>query len=270
MIKLLEHNHDLHHVMIYQSIKSVTVDALSKLPHLESLEMGIGRLSGPLNYPWCLRLGLFAQLKSLTVRFPLDVKVFVLLVDIGAHHSLQTLRMIFPYDRSEQSDLDTTVDVVVKHPLLRSLSFRQLFIPTSQANALHLITACRMLESLEIIMLMTPDALGEPNTGTPILDEVVGDLLQNLPHLTELTLSFVHHKSSIPLLTFRTLAMAVAHCPLLKTATLVIDTRVPVAFALAPVSKCDERPRVLDFSFTVSGQDDSPIDDPEYVAAVLT
>ncbi|KAG8987277.1 hypothetical protein FRB94_005162 [Tulasnella sp. JGI-2019a] len=62
--------------------------------------------------------------------------------------------------------------------------------------------------------------------------------------------------------------MAVAHCPLLKSATLVIDTRIPVA--LEPISNWDERPRVLDFSFTVSGQDDSPIDNPKYVAAVLT
>ncbi|KAG8990556.1 hypothetical protein FRB94_013295 [Tulasnella sp. JGI-2019a] len=61
--------------------------------------------------------------------------------------------------------------------------------------------------------------------------------------------------------------MAVAHCPLLTCATLVIDTRVPIA--LAPVPHCNERRRILDFSFTVSGVDDSPIDDPERVAGVL-
>ncbi|KAG9031170.1 hypothetical protein FRB95_003074 [Tulasnella sp. JGI-2019a] len=270
MVELLKHNHDLRHVTIYHSIGSATTEALSRLPHLGSLEIGTGGLTEFLNCPGCLRLGPFAQLKSLTIRSPLDTTAFALLDSIGAHHSLQTLKMISPYKPSEQSDLDTAVDGVVKHPLLRNLSFCQLLVPVTQKIALPVIAACTMLESLEISILMTSDTLTESTTDTPVIDEVVGDLLQDLPHLTELTLSFANHKSLQPLLTFRALAIAIAHCPLLKSATLVINTRVPVAFALAPLSNWDERPRVLDFSFTVSGQDDSLIDDPKYVAAVLT
>ncbi|KAG8987276.1 hypothetical protein FRB94_005161 [Tulasnella sp. JGI-2019a] len=160
MVKLLEHNSDLRHVTIYHSTGSATTEALSKLPHLESLEIGTSGVSESLNYSGRLRLGPFAQLKSLTIRFPLDATAFALLDNIGAHHSLQTLRMVSP---PKESDLDATVDAVVKHPLLRNLSFRQLLVPTTRTVALQVIATCTMLESLEINILVTSNTLtGQP------------------------------------------------------------------------------------------------------------
>ncbi|KAG8987270.1 hypothetical protein FRB93_004871 [Tulasnella sp. JGI-2019a] len=268
MVELLEHNPDLRHVTIKQTVLSVTVDALSKLPHLESLDIKSDALNEPLDYWTYPPGGPFPQLKSLTLQLPLDAGVFDLVANIGAHHSLQTLSMVSPYIHPIQLDLGAAVDAVVKHRQLRNLSFRQLLFPTSQVKALQAISACTTLESLEINIMMTSDTPVMSTANTSIADKVVGDLLQHLPHLTELTLSFKDSNSSEPLLTFRALAMAVVHCPLLACAALVIDTRVPIA--LAPVSKHNERRRILDFSFTASGVDDSPIDDPKHVADVLT
>ncbi|KAG9031175.1 hypothetical protein FRB95_003079 [Tulasnella sp. JGI-2019a] len=267
MAELLEHNSDLRHVMIQQSVTSTQVDALLKLPRLELLEIGAGRLNEPLDYRRCPREGPFPQLRSLTIQLTLDARVFNLLTNIGAHHSLQTLKIVSPHKGLEPLDLDAAVDAVVKHPLLRQLSLCHFLVPTSQISVLQTIAACTMLELLEVDILTTSGTLAKSSADTPIADGVVGNLLQHLPRLTELMLSVVDHQSSEPLFTFRALVVAVAHCPLLKRVTLVIDTRIPVA--IAPATHQNERPRVLDFSFTVSGLDDSPIDDPEYVADVI-
>ncbi|KAG8990555.1 hypothetical protein FRB94_013294 [Tulasnella sp. JGI-2019a] len=168
MVELLEHNPDLRHVTIKQTVLSVTVNALSKLPHLESLDIGSGALNEPLDYRTYPPGGPFPQLTSLILHLPLDIGVFDLVANIGAHHSLQTLSMVSLYIDPIQLDLGAAVDAVVKHPLLRNLSFRELLFPTSQAKALQAISACTMLESLEINILMTSDTPATSTTNTSI------------------------------------------------------------------------------------------------------
>ncbi|KAG9024187.1 hypothetical protein FRB95_011959 [Tulasnella sp. JGI-2019a] len=188
--------------------------------------------------------------------------------DIGAHHSLRTLRLISPYSGSKKSDLEATVAAITTHRLLRHLSLRHPTLKTFWASTLLALASCTMLESLEISIPIDSDIITESSDDAPITDEVVGRLLQHLPHLTELTLRLLDWKST-PLLTFRTLALAIAHCPRLKRAVLVIDATVPIAFTPIPRERRAKRPRILIFSQTVTGMDDVPIDDPEYVAAVL-
>ncbi|KAG9020622.1 hypothetical protein FRB95_003872, partial [Tulasnella sp. JGI-2019a] len=92
MAKLIEHNPDLRRATIQQYITSAPVDALLNAPHLETLMIRTDRLNDSLDYRRCLRGGPFPQLKSLTIQLILDARVFDLLTNIGAHHSLQTLR----------------------------------------------------------------------------------------------------------------------------------------------------------------------------------
>ncbi|KAG9022349.1 hypothetical protein FRB95_014923, partial [Tulasnella sp. JGI-2019a] len=196
MVELLEDNNDLHHAAIYLPIRSVVVDALSKLPHLEPLEMGIDHLlRDSQDCPRCPQQGSFPRLKSLTIRFARDPTILTLLTKIGACHSLQTLRMVSHCNRFEQSDLDISVDAVVKHRFLHHLSLRYLLIPISRANVLQTIAACAMLESIEIDVWTTYDTF---LVDLLITNEVVGNLLQHLPHLTKLMLSFVEAPPHIP------------------------------------------------------------------------
>ncbi|KAG9031167.1 hypothetical protein FRB95_003071 [Tulasnella sp. JGI-2019a] len=160
MVELLEHNNDLHHAAIHLPIRSVVVDALSKLPHLESLEMGTDHLlRDSQDCQRCLQQGSFPRLKSLTIRFARDPTILALLTKIGAHHSLQTLRMVSHCNGFEQSDLDASVDAVIKHRFLHHLSLRYLLIPISRASALQAIAACAILESLEIDVRTTYSTL---------------------------------------------------------------------------------------------------------------
>ncbi|KAG9001005.1 hypothetical protein FRB94_005029 [Tulasnella sp. JGI-2019a] len=216
--ELLWQNADLRNLTIIRRIITTTiVNVLSQLPCLESLDIGTGDLKDSSENRTPLPRKPFPQLLTLTCRLVLDTTVSVLLADIGAHHSLRTLRLISPYSGSKKSDLEATVAAITTHRLLRHLSLRHPTLKTFWASTLLALASCTMLESLEISIPIDSDIITESSDDAPITDEVV----------------------------------------------------VPIAFTPIPRERRAKRPRILIFSQTVTGMDDVPIDDPEYVAAVL-
>ncbi|KAG8984405.1 hypothetical protein FRB93_006594 [Tulasnella sp. JGI-2019a] len=262
---LLEQNANLRDVTILHEVTTSTiVEALSKLPALESLHMGPGTLGEASDIRARIQreTTAFPRLKTFTSRLTLDAAVPLLLSGIAADHSLDTLELMPTSDGFQQVDLEFVLGGVIKHTLLRQLGFRHIVTNALRANTFRRVAMCSMLESLEIDMKVE-------STADPwAMDEDVSGLLERLPRLTTLLLRLFDRKLA-PLLTLRTLATAVDHCSLLQRASLFVDATTPMAVAPDPLKYCANRPRVLAFSYTVVGFE-SPIDAPETVANMLT
>ncbi|KAG8984402.1 hypothetical protein FRB93_006591 [Tulasnella sp. JGI-2019a] len=261
---LLEQNANLRDVTILHRVTTSTImEALSKLPDLESLHMGPGTLGEACGIRTHIRRDTitFPRLKTFTSRLTLDTAV-PLLSNIAADHSLDTLELMPISDGFQQADLEFVLSGVVKHTLLRHLAFRHMVTNILQVNTLQKLAICSLLESLEI------DVMAESTADPWAMDEGTGGLLEHLPRLTSLILRLFDRKSA-PLLTLHTLALAITHCPLLQRASLFVDATTPIAVVPDPLKGRANRPRVLAFSYAVIGLE-SPIDAPETVASVLT
>ncbi|KAG9008162.1 hypothetical protein FRB93_006729 [Tulasnella sp. JGI-2019a] len=261
---LLEQNTNLHHVTILHRVTtSIIVEALSRLPDLESLHMGAGSLGEASDHQRHLRLGVcaFPRLKTFTSRLTLDTAVPILLSHIGDDHSLETLELTPTSDDCQQVDLEFVLGGIVKHIHLRHLSLRHIVINTLRTKTLYKLAVCNELESLEI------DIMAQSIVDPRVVDEDVGNLLKRLPRLTTLTLRLLDRKS-VPLLSLRTLALAVSHCPLLERAALFVDATTPITLPLDTPTAYVTNSRVVTFAYTVFGSE-SLIDKPETVSSVL-
>ncbi|KAG9031188.1 hypothetical protein FRB95_003092 [Tulasnella sp. JGI-2019a] len=264
MCGVLAQSPELRHVSLAQHlVSSPLIEALSKLQFLESIEIGTAIdkmvLTG---FEWERRFGAFPRLIELSARLPLDPPITSLLMDIGANHSLITLRLIYTGRNIVRDTVDfkSLMRAVATHSLLRHLSLIRFRADISNADILRPIACLTLLESLHIHTY--------PTSG--ITDKDVGELLENLPLLRHLQLYFPNWRErGWTRITLRTLALACAYCPLLENATLYVDARQESIPSEAQEQPMELKPRVVIFE-CATNDSYSAISAPEKVAAFLS
>ncbi|KAG9031187.1 hypothetical protein FRB95_003091 [Tulasnella sp. JGI-2019a] len=250
----------LRHVSLAQHlISSSLIEALSKLQILESIKVGTAIdmmvLTG---FEWESRFGAFPRLTELSARLPLDRLINSLLLDIGADHSLTTLRLI--HTGRNTVNLKSLVCAVARHPLLRHLSLSRFSAEIAEADMLRPLACLTLLES--------PDTHNYATSN--ISDKGVGELLENLLLLTRLQLCIPDwREKGWTRITLRTLALACAYCPLLENIALFVNAREESIPSEPQEQPMELKPRVVTFEYAVNGTF-SPISAPKKVAAFLS
>lgn len=219
----------LKSLTIRHTLQSPTIlQSLASLPDLEIIDTyfeskhwtGVTPGFQPSDFDWiptaCPECA-FPNLHILIADLPLTGGTAVMLQDIAATHSLETLRL---RQLGDANELRRVAQGIAAHRKLKHLAL--LLEPAAlKGISLHDVGSCNELETLEIVI-----KLQGPSGDTNLADGILRSALEGLINLEKLTA--VVSEAGEPCLTLGTLVHAISSCPRLREVTLITDARVHV------------------------------------------